>query len=264
MKGDFIIKMADYDILGNIAIIKGENKTEEEKLNQAKKLLKQPSIKTVLEKSTNIKGRLRTIKTKFLAGEKTLIAIHKENTCVFKFNVETCYFSPRLSNERKLIAEKIKKSDRVLVMFAGVGVFPIVAYKYKNPKKIIAIEISKECCKYFQENIRLNKVSPYDIELIQGDVKKKVTKKLGKFNFIIMARPNLKETFLKYGLTASKKGTKIIYHGFCRDEKLSQLTKQLKQEAKKLKRKIKIENIVPIGEIAPFKHRFRIEIKVLN
>src|SRR3989344_175091 len=119
MKGDFIIKMADYDILGNIAIIKGENKTEEEKLMQANELLKKPSIKTVLERITHVNGRLRTIKTRFLAGEKNLIALHKENNCIFKFNVETCYFSPRLSNERKLIAEKIKKSERVLVMFAG-------------------------------------------------------------------------------------------------------------------------------------------------
>ena len=155
--------MSNYDILGNIAIIKGENKTEEEKLKQAEELLKKPSIKTVLEKTTNVKGRLRTIKTRFLAGEKTLIAVHRENNCIFKFNVETCYFSPRLSNERKLIAEKIKKSDRVLVMFAGIGVFPIVVYRYKKPRKIIALEISKECCKYFKENLKLNKISDFEI-----------------------------------------------------------------------------------------------------
>jgi tRNA (guanine37-N1)-methyltransferase len=256
--------MADYDILGNIAIIKGEGKTEEEKLRQAEELLKMPSIKTVLERATNVKGRLRTIKTRFLAGENNLVAEHKENGCIFRFNVETCYFSPRLSNERKLIAEKIKKSDRLLVMFAGVGVFPIVIYKYKKPKKITAIEISKECCKYFKENIRLNKISPYDIEIIQGDVKKKVSKELGKFDVIIMARPNLKETFLKYGLIASQKGTRIFYHGFCRDEELNQLTEQLKKEASKLKRKIQIKDVVPIGEIAPFKHRYRIEINVVG
>ncbi|MDD5193344.1 MAG: hypothetical protein PHF67_02040 [Candidatus Nanoarchaeia archaeon] len=256
--------MADYDILGNIAIIKGEGKTNEEKLKQAEELLGKPSIKTVLERASNVKGRLRTIKTKFLAGTKNLIAMHKENNCVFKFNVETCYFSPRLSNERKLIAEKIRKTDKVLVMFAGVGAFPIVIYKYKKPKKIIGIEIGKDCCKYFNENLRLNKISPYDVEVIQGDVKKKVTKKLGKFEVIIMARPNLKETFLKYGLIASKKGTRIFYHGFCRKDELEELKGQLIEEAKKQKRKIEIEDIVPIGEIAPFKNRWRIEIKVLK
>ncbi len=31
--------------------------------------------------------------------------------CLFKFNVKTCYFSSRLSNERKEIAGKIKKKN---------------------------------------------------------------------------------------------------------------------------------------------------------
>ena len=139
-----------------------------------------------------------------------------------------------------------------------------IIMRNKKPKKIIAIEISKECCKYFRENLRLNKISEIEIEIIQGDVKKKVTKELGKFEVIIMARPNLKDSFLKYGLIAAKKGTKLFYHGFCRDEELKNVLKQLENEAKALKRKIQIKKVVPIGEIAPFKHRYRIEIKVMN
>ena len=42
--------MASYDIVGNIAIIKGEGKSKAWKLKEAKKLLKIPSVKTVLEK----------------------------------------------------------------------------------------------------------------------------------------------------------------------------------------------------------------------
>jgi len=256
--------MADYDILGNIAIIKSEKKSEEQKLKQAQELLKKPGIKTVLEKATNVHGRLRTIKTKHILGKKNLIAEHKENASLFKFNVETCYFSPRLSNERQLIAKKIKPKDKVLVMFAGVGVYPVIIYKYSRPKKIIGVELGKECCKYFKENLEINKVPEGKIEIIQGDVKKKVNKTLGKFDVVIMARPNLKETFLKYGLEVSKKGTRLFYYGFCRDEEINDLVETLKSEANELKRKIKVLDIVPSGEIAPYKHRFRIEIKVLN
>jgi tRNA (guanine37-N1)-methyltransferase len=256
--------MANYDILGNIAIIKGEGKTKEQNLKQAEELLKKPGIKTVLEKATNVHGRLRTIKTKYLLGKRTLIAEHKENASIFKFNIETCYFSPRLSNERQMIAEKIKSKDKVLVMFAGVGVYPIVIYKYSKPKKIIAIELGRDCCKYFKENIKINKIPKDRIEIIQGDVKKKVNKALGKFDIVIMARPNLKETFLKYGLEASKKATRLFYYGFCKDEELEGLINNLKSEANKLKRKIKIIETIPAGEIAPYKHRYRIEIEVLN
>lgn len=278
--------MADYDIFGNIAIIKSEKKTRKQKLIQAKELLKKPSIKTVLEKSTDVKGRLRTIKTKYIAGEKNLIARYNENGCAFKFNVETCYFSPRLSNDRKEIALRIKKKNKVLVMFAGAGPYPIVFYKYSKPEKIIAVEIGKECCKYFKENLKLNRIPEGKIEIIQGDVKKKITGNLGNpkksdkifgtsktnkikksfegFDIIMMARPNLKNTFLKQGLSVSKKGTIIFYHLFCRDEDLEKEITKLQKESIKLKRKIKIKNIKQVGEIAPYKHRYRLEIEVLK
>jgi tRNA (guanine37-N1)-methyltransferase len=260
--------MASYDILGNIAIIKteesGKIKTKSQKLIQAKKLLKQPSVKTVIEKASNVQGRLRKIKTKHIAGKKNLIAIYKENNCTFKLNVESCYFSPRLSNDRKEIAKKIKKSDKVLVMFAGVGPYPIVFYKLAKPKQITSIELSRECNKYQKENLRLNKIPKDKIEIIQGDVKKRITKDLGKFEVIMMARPNLKPTFLNQALIVSKKNTKIFYHGFCHKDKLPELKTSLIKEAKNLKRKIKIINTTKAGDIAPYKFRYRIEIKVLN
>lgn len=254
--------MADYDIIGNIAIIKSEGKTNNQKLKQAKELLKRPFIKTVLEKSTDIKGRLRTFKTKYVAGIKTLETIQSENNCKFKLNVETCYFSPRQGNDRKLIASKIKKKDNVLVMFSGIAAYPIVIYKTKKPNHITAIEISRECNKYAKENLKINKIPEDKITLIQGDVKKKIPK--SKFDVIMMTRPNLKTTFLEQALQVSKKGTKIFYHGFCHQDDLNKLKQELLDEANKLKRKIKITKTAKAGDIAPYKYRYRVEIKVLN
>jgi tRNA (guanine37-N1)-methyltransferase len=253
--------MASYDILGNIAIIKGENKSRKDKLTEAKKLLKIPSVEGVFEKIGNVKGRLRTINVKHIAGKKNLIATHCENGCLFRFDITTCYFSPRLSNERKEIAKKVKKKDKVLVMFAGVGVYPIVIYKIKKPDKIVGVEIGKDCCKYFKENLKLNKMK--GIEVIQGDVKKKVNKNLGKFDVIIMARPNLKDSFFEQGLSVCKKNGRIFYYGFCNIDEKKDMIENLKREAKELKKKIKILRVIKAGEIAPYKFRYRIEIKVL-
>ena len=255
--------MADYDLLGNIAIIKGEGKSKKEKIAQAKELLKVPSIKTVLEKISNVKGRLRVVKVKHVLGKRNLIADYKENNCRFRFNVEKCYFSPRLSNDRKEVALKVKKKDKVLVMFAGVGSYPIVIQKLSKPAKIIGIEIGRECCKWFRENLRSNKMEN-KVEIIQGDVKKKVDKNLGKFDVVMMARPKLKDSFLEYAFKVSKKGTKIFYHGFCRDEDLDNLIKGIKEESKIFGKRIKVNKILKAGEIAPYKHRWRIEIGVLN
>jgi len=255
--------MADYDILGNIAIIKGEGKTKEQKIIQAKELLLKPGIVTVLEKATNVHGRLRTIKTKYVLGKRTLVSELKENGCRFRFNVETCYFSPRLSNERQRIAFKIKRKDKVLVMFAGVGVYPAVIYKYSKPEKIVGIELGRECCKFFNENLVLNKIPLDKVDIIQGDVKKKVNSKLGKFDVVVMARPNLTESFLKWGLLASKKGTRLFYYGFCKDNEVKEMVDELLAEAKSYKRKLKVIETAAAGEIAPYKHRFRVEFKVM-
>src|SRR3989344_1543300 len=234
--------MADYDIIGSIAIIKSEKdgyrKSKSQTLKEAQELLKRPHIKTVLQKATDVKGRLRTFKTKYLAGEKNLIAIHKENACLFKLNVETCYFSPRQATDRKNLAQTIKKKDRVLVMFAGIGAYPIVIKKLANPKYITAIEISKECTKYALENRKLNRIKEDELTIIQGDVKNKTPKE--KFDVIVMTRPNLKTTFLKPALSAAKKGTIIFYQGFSHEDMLLTLKQQLIDEAKTLKRKIKI------------------------
>jgi len=257
--------MTGYDFLGNIAIIKNEvrnkKKSKSEKLKEAKIILKNPHIKTVLEKVGNVHGRLRTIKIKHILGERNLTAIVKENSCVFKVNVKTCYFSSRLSGERKEIASKIKKKDSVLIMFAGVGVYPIIINKIANPKKIVGVELGKDCCKYFKENLKLNKMKN-EIEIIQGDVKKKVNSKLGKFEVVVMARPNLKDTFFRQGLLVSKKGTRIFYYGFCNVDEKDKMIENLKKEAEDFGKKIKILRVVKAGDIAPYKYRYRVEILV--
>jgi len=255
--------MASYDILGNIAIVKfPRNTNKKEKLATANKLLKiNKSLTTVLEKTQKFKGRLRTLKTNYIAGIKTKEALYKENSCVFRFNVETCYFSPRLAGERIELANQIKKNESVLVLFGGVAPFAIVIAKLKNPKKVVSIELGKSCNKYALENVKRNKVQ---VKIMQGDVKRVLPRLREKFSRIIMARPNLKDTFLKESLLAAKKGTIIHYYGFCQESDLEKLKEQVENECEKAKRKIKILKIKKAGDIAPYKYRYRIDFKVLN
>ncbi len=253
--------MAGCDIIGSIAILNFNKEKKEEKLKLAGELLKRENINTILEKTERVKGRLRTIKTKFLAGKRTLETVHKENNCKFKLNVETCYFSPRLSEERKELAEKIKKGDKVLVMFSGVNPYGIIIAK-KSRAKVTSIELGKECCRYAKENSRLNKVES-QVTVIQGDVKKVIPKLKEKFNVIVMARPNLKESFLKEALSVARKGSRIYYYGFCKEDELDSMVKKIKEEAGKSRKKIKILKVKRAGDIAPYKYRYRVDIKVV-
>ncbi|MAG79263.1 SAM-dependent methyltransferase, partial [Candidatus Pacearchaeota archaeon] len=184
------MKQRSFDVLGNIAIVNfSDNSKLNEKKKFANKLLKeQNSIKTVLEKYGKIKGRLRKISTRYIAGEKTKEVLYKENGCVFRFNIDNTYFSPRLSNERKEISSLIKKNENVLVMFAGVAPFSIVIAKNSKAKKVISNEINREANKYAKLNIELNKLKG-KVELFEGDIKRISKKFKEKFDVIVMPRP---------------------------------------------------------------------------
>ena len=202
----------------------------------------------------------RKLTTKYLAGEKTKEVLYRENNCVFRFNVDTTYFSPRLSNERKEIAKKIKKNETVLVMFAGVAPFSIVIAKNSNAKKIVSVEINREANKYAKLNVERNKLKE-KVEVIQRDVKKLNLKE--KFDVIVMPRPQLKDSFLRNAFRLSKKGTRIYYYDFCKEEEIKSVVEKIKDEARQFKKNIKILKIKKAGEIAPYKIRVRIDFKIV-
>ncbi len=257
-------EVKSFDVLGNIALIRfPKNSKTKDKEKFAKKILKNnKSIKTILEKKEKIKGRLRKLSTQFIAGENTKEVLYRENNCVFRFNIDKTYFSPRLSNERKEIASKIKKGDLVLVMFAGVAPFSIVIAKNSKAKKIYSNELNREANKYAELNIALNKVKD-KIQLVSGDAKKIADKIRGKFDVIVMPRPQLKDTFLESAFKLSKKGTRIYYYDFCKEDKIEDVKEKIWTEAKKARKSIKILNIKKAGEIAPYKIRLRVDFQIL-
>ena len=255
-----------FSVLVNVAIVNCPDKFKlADKKSFAKAvLMKTPGVKTVLEKSHKFSGRLRKMQTKHILGEKTKEVLYRENGCVFRFNIDDTYFSPRLSNERKEMASVIKKGDNVLVMFAGVAPFSIVIGKNSLAKRIVSNEINRKANKYAQLNLELNKLKK-KIELMPGDVKRLVSsgQLKEKFDVIVMARPNLKDSFLVDALKVAKKGTKIIYYGFCRDTELKKMVSDLKEEAKGVGKKLKVLRKKEAGNIALYKYRYRIEMKVI-
>ena len=259
------MKKASFDIFGNIALVKFPRgiKAKDKKLFADKLLHDNKSVTTVLEKTRGFRGRLRKQETKYIAGEKTKEVLYRENGCVFRFNIDKTYFSPRLSNERKEIAQKIKKGDEVLVMFAGVAPYSIVIAKNSGASKVVSIEINKEANKYAKMNVELNGVKG-KVEIIQGDVKRIANKIKEKYDVIVMPRPQLKDSFLREAFILSKKGTRIFYYDFCKEEEIEQIVNRIKSEAKKSGRKIKILKIKKAGEIAPYKYRIRVDFVVIN
>lgn len=163
-----------YDIIGDILIFEIKDKlTNKEEKQIANELLKLNSnIKVVAKRADIYKGKYRTRKIKILAGEKRTETIHKENGINIKLDVEKCYFSPRLSQERLRIARLVKENEDVLVMFSGVAPYPLVIAKNARPGSIYGIEINPVAYKYALENVRINRFS--NIHLLRGDVDKEL------------------------------------------------------------------------------------------
>ena len=288
--------MAMHDLLGNICIVKFKRDVLlRDKKKWAKEFMSiRPSVSTVLEKVDKFKGRLRTAKTKWILGEKTKEALYKENGCEFRLNIDSCYFSPRLASERKELTGKVKKDEEVLVMFGGVAPFGIVIAKGSKASKIISVELGRECTRYAEINIKRNKLVGR-VEAIGGDVRRvlgthlsavksksmpsyapiakelsSVRKRIGKdknvdnkFDRIVMARPNLKDSFLDVAFKVIRKGGAIHYYGFYPEDEVDKLREMIEDEAKKAKRKIKIMKIKKAGEIGTRKFRFRVDLKII-
>lgn len=255
------------DVLGNIAILKFPRRMWflKKKFLAWRFLKKTAGVESVLEKVEGFSGELRTAKTRHLAGKKTKIARYRENGCIFEFDVDKSYFSPRLSNERAEISREIlksrKKNLRVLVMFAGVGPYPIVlarmALKSGKNLKIVLNELNPDAILAAKKNAKLNKVFDF-MEFVGGDARELLEKGLGKFDFIVMPRPKLEETFLKVALGLSKKGTVVFYHGFGEKEEV------LEEVLRDCGKKIGCLKIKKAGDIGIRSFRWRVSFKVLK
>jgi tRNA (guanine37-N1)-methyltransferase len=259
------MKKTSFDIFGNIALVKFPRGIKsKDKKGFAEKLLKDnKSVTTVLEKIGKFSGRLRKQETRYIAGEKTKEVLYKENGCVFRFNIDSVYFSPRLSNERKEIAQKIKRGDEVLVMFAGVAPYPIVIAKNSKADKVYSNEINKKANEYAKMNVELNNVKNKVI-LLPGDIKRVAEHIKEKYDAIVMPRPQLKDSFLREAFILSKRGTRVFYYDFCKEKEIKDIVDKIKSEAKKFKKRIKILKIKKAGEIGPYKYRIRIDFKVVS
>jgi len=254
--------VTSFDIIGDIAIMEIPEKLEKKEKSIATTLLKQhKNIKVVCKKTGIHKGIFRRQKLKVIAGERRKTTIYKENNVRIKLHVQDVYFSPRLSHERKRIANQVKPGESVLIMFSGVAPYCLVISKNTEAKEVYGIEINPLAHKYALENIKLNRLS--NIKLFQGDVRLITPTLKKKFDRIAMPLPLGGENFLDVALAAIKKRGKVHYYDF-KDESGFKIAKQKIKDASKLaKKKCRIIRLVKCGQISPRTYRICLDFQVL-
>jgi tRNA (guanine37-N1)-methyltransferase len=218
------------------------------------------NVKSVLLKKSPRKGTYRTRSYRLIAGEKNTEVVHKEHGCRFLLDPRTCYFSEREGEERLRIAKKVKKGESVMVFFAGVGPYPIVVSKKSEPGRVTGIEMNPRAVKYFQKNVKMNKVE--NVIVVKGDVKDKSKEFYGVCDRVVMPLPENGIDFLGNAFNCLKpKGTCHFYF-FSEEAGLPEWYKRINDKAKKFGKKVKImgkKKVLPYG---PHIWKWRIDIKL--
>lgn len=255
---------SSYDVVGNIMILEFRDPNLMRKSKKIGEFIikNYKHVKTVAVKSGIHSGVFRTRKLKIIAGKKTKKTVHRESGCRLMLDVEKVYFSPRLSTERLRIAKKVKKNEKVLVMFSGVAPFICVIAKHSKPKEIFGVEINHVAHEYAEKNIEINKLK--NVKLLLGDVREIVPRLNKKFDRIVMPLPRDAETFLDVAFKVSKKGTIIHLYQFLKKHEIPETArKRIREACKKAGIKYRILDYRTCGQFSPSTYRTVFDFKVM-
>ena len=250
--------LPSYELIGDIAVINELTVAEEESVDGI--LSHHPSLKTILVKEAPLSGEYRVGGYRKIYGKETE-TVHTEFGCDFKVDPTEVYFSERFSTERKRVIEQIEEGEKVLVMFAGVGPFAVMAAKHSPAEKVAAIEKNPIGARYLEENIELNNVGE-KIEAFQGDVRE-VLPLEEKFDRIVMPLPGKADEFLELAIQNLEESGVIQYYRFLEDENWEELEEEIREVSEKLSMEYEILEKVKCGERGPSMERVCIDIRLM-
>ena len=238
-----------YDVVGDIAIIRISDALEHRTRVVAEAILQtQKHVKTVLRQASPVRGDLRLRRLEWIAGEKKLEAVHKEHGCLFKVDLERCYFSPRLSHERMRIGQQVQPGEVIVNMFAGVGCYSIAIAKHSAAKTVYSIDVNPVAVGYMKENIRLNKVVGRVVP-IESDAKNAIEENLQNVaDRVLMPLPERASEYLEYAVQALKpNGGWIHYYDFEHARKGENPVEKLRTRVADRLRSLNVESEISFG-----------------
>jgi len=208
-----------FDQIGKIIIVRIPDSLLPKKKIIGKALLDEVKIvKSVFYQASAVEGNFRTRDLEILAGEENTETEYKEFGCKFRVDVKNAFFSPRLSTERERIANLIQEGEVMTNMFAGIGMFSIMAAK-KKKCTVYSLDINPVASKLCETNIGLNKLAG-DVISINGDATEIINNQLeDKSDRTLMLLPERSDEFLESAIKTTKNGGIIHYYSHIHADK---------------------------------------------
>jgi tRNA (guanine37-N1)-methyltransferase len=203
---------SSFDVIGDIAIIKiPPELSSKEKIIGEQILQKMKSVRTVLKQDSNVRGEYRTRDVIFIAGEEKYETLYKESGLLFKVNVGTAYFSPRLSTERLRIRSLVNDGEHIFNMFAGIGTFSLIIAKTKHCE-IESVDVNPDAIRLGIESLKLNKKMTGTVRMVLDDARDFATQHQGEFDRILMPLPEKSSEFLSVAIASAKNKAGPVIH----------------------------------------------------
>jgi len=202
-----------YDIVGDIAVIRVPETLRSQVGIIAEAIMQtHKHVRTVLRQVSAVSGEYRLRQLEWIMGERKTETAYREFGCVFKVDLKTCYFSPRLSFERMRVARLVKPDEIVVNIFAGVGSFSILIAKHSGAKRVYSIDLNPTAVEYMRENIRLNRVQDRVVS-VSGDAKQIIVGHLlNAVDRVVMPLPEKAYYYLDCAVGALKPDSGWIHY----------------------------------------------------
>jgi tRNA (guanine37-N1)-methyltransferase len=214
-----------FDQIGDIIIVRIPESLLSKKKIIGEALLDQVKIaQSVFYQASYVEGDFRTRNLEILAGKDNTETEYKEFGCKFTVDVKNAFFSPRLSTERERIANLIQNDEIMTNMFAGIGMFSIMAAK-KKKCTVYSLDINPVASKLCETNIGLNKLAGKVIS-INGDASEIIDNQLmNKSDRTLMLLPERSDEFLESAINTTRNGGIIHYYSHIHADKKSEAGK---------------------------------------
>ena len=205
------IAVSAFDQIGGIIIIRIPDGLASKKRIIGEALLRQvkPAV-SVYAQSSDVRGDYRTRDLELLAGCDSTLTEYKESGCRFAVDVQNAFVTPRLSRERERIAGLVQDGETIFNMFAGVGMFSIIAARRK---KCIAytVDINPAAHAMCKKSLSMNKLAGQVIPIC-SDAAKAASDLRGASDRTLMLLPERSDEFLNDAVLATKDGGIIHYY----------------------------------------------------
>ena len=223
-----------FDQIGDIIIVRIPETLLPKKKIIGETLLNEVKIaRSVFYQASAVEGNFRTRSLEILAGDDSTETEYKEFGCRFRIDVEKAFFSPRLSTERERISNLIQDGEVVTNMFAGVGMFSIMAAK-KKICTVYSLDLNPTASELCEKNISINKLAGRVIS-INGDSADIIKERLiDKSDRTLMLLPERSDEFLDSAIATTKSGGIIHYYSHVHADKKSEAGKISEEHYKKV------------------------------